>query len=184
MSSPATFDSLTVASKSDLDRLMKASPAPGLSDVVGFEFRGWNLEKSTEILRTRKFKKGFYGNPADGYAWGYNVPVQQNAKNEPWIATPSDENPKRYFFFKVLPSAIAEDPKYRDSLVVDYRKWPDYFPANPVRFTVDYLVFPAPGDRDLILGKSYWELGPLRPFLGYFILERHNASNFQPPAPS
>jgi hypothetical protein len=180
MSSVTTFDSLTDASKDELDRLMKASPPPGLSDVVGFEFRGWNLQESTKLLGTRKFKKGFYGDPADGHAWGYNVPVKQNGKHGPWIAEPSEEKPKYYFFFKVLPVGAADEPKYPNSLVVDYRKWPEYFPANPVRFTVDYLVFPDSANRDLILGKSYWELGPLRPFLGYFVLERHNASNYKP----
>lgn len=179
-SSAPTFESLTVASKTDLDRLMRIGLPPGIADVVGYEFRGWNLQPTTKLLGTRKFKKGFYGNPADGHAWGYNVPVQQNAKHEPWISMPSEENPKRYFFFKIFPSAVADKPKYSNSLVVDYRKWPEYSTLSPVRYTVDYLVYPTSDSRDLILGKSYWELGSLRPFLGYFVLERHNPSNYQP----
>jgi hypothetical protein len=176
-----TFDSLTTASKDVLDHLMTtAGSPPSIPDVLGYEFRGWNLQPTTKLLGTRKFKKGFFGDPAAGYAWGYNVPVQQNAKHEPWISRPSDANPKRYFFFKVLPATAANKPQYSNSLVVDYREWKEYFVLNPVRFTVDYLIYPDPANHDLILGKSYWEAGALRPFLGYFVLERHNPSNYQP----
>ncbi len=147
MNSAPNFESLTNPSKADLARLMRIGLPPAIADVVGYNFRGRNLQPSTKLLGTRKFKKGFYGDPAAGYAWGYYVPVQQNAKQAPRISTPSEELPKRYFFFKVLPSAAAEDPKYSDSLVVDYRKWPKYSPLNPVRYTVDYLVYPTARPR-------------------------------------
>lgn len=173
-----TFDALTTLDKKELDRIMDEGRAPEIEDVLGYEFRGWNLQEATKLLGTRKFKKGFFGDPGKGYAWGYNVPVKQNAKDEPWISEPNDDDPKRYFFFKVFPASAADDPKYPNSLVVDYRKWDEYFFLNPVRFTVDYLVYPNPSNHDLILGISYLEAGPVRPFMGYFVLERYNQSNY------
>lgn len=175
---PQTFESLTLADKKTLDRIMQEGTAPDLGEVLGYEFRGWNLNEATKLLGTRKFKKGFFGDPEKGEAWGYNVPVKQNAKDEPWISEPTDEDPKRYFFFGVLPASAADKPKYPNSLVVDYRKWDEYFLLNPVRFTVDYLVCPDPSNRSLILGKSYLEAGAVRPFMGYFVLERYNVSGY------
>jgi hypothetical protein len=157
---------------------MNEGTAPNIEDVLGYEFRGWNLQEATTLLGTRKFKKGFFGDPGMGYAWGYNVPVKQNARDEPWISMPSDGDPKRYFFFKIFPASAAAKPKYPDCLVVDYNKWGKYFFLNPVRFTVDYLVFPDPSNRDLILGKSYFEAGGFSPFMGYFVLERYNESGY------
>lgn len=174
---PHTFASLAALGKAELDRIMDAGTAPAIADVLGWEFRGWNVNAMTKLFGTRKFKKGFFGNPAFAHAWGYNVPVQQNKFDEPWIAKPSDADPNRYFFYGVVTAADADQPKYRNSLVVDYRKW-DYFVLNPVGYTVDYLVYPEPGNTDLILGKSYGETPLIKPFLGYFILERHNRSNY------
>ena len=171
-----TFESLARASKSELDRLMDASPAPLLDDLLGFEYRGWNLNATTRVFGTRKFKKGFFGSPQEGEAWGYNVAVKQNDFAEPWLGDPNDEDPKRHYFFKVFPG--HRKSRYPNSIVVDYRASGEYFAANPVGYTVDYLVCPEPANADLILGKSYLEMGFLKPFLGYFVLEKHNASGY------
>jgi hypothetical protein len=176
-----TFDDLTVASNDELDRLMVASPAPTMAQVIGFEYRGYNLAWATELLGTRKFKKGFYGEAARGYCWGYNVPVEQNGKGDPWIAKPSDANPTRYYFFKVFPAAGAPEFKYPASLVVDYKGWDEYHHLNPVRYTVDYLVIPEPANPRLLLGKSYFENDVLKMFLGYFVLEQHNSTSYAGP---
>ena len=173
-----TFSSLAGSSKPRLDEIMREGTSPELAELLGFEFRGWNLNKATELTATRKFKKGFFGQPDKRFAWGYNVPIRKNAFNEPWISEPSDKNPKRYYFFGVFPSTEAKRPKYPNSLVVDYQKSGEYFFLNPIGYTVDYLILPDPTNRDLMLGKSYLEIGPVRPFLGYFVLERHNRSDY------
>jgi choline dehydrogenase-like flavoprotein len=174
-----TFDSLTRMSNRDLDRVVERSTAfPAIADVLGFEFRGWNINPTTNITRTRKFKKGFFGEAGLDHAWGYNMPVKQNGRTEPWIPERDGDRLRRYYFFGVVPTAKAKNPKIRNSLVVDYRLWNEYFPLNPVKYTVDYLVYPDPANRDLIVGKSYAEVGFLRPFLGYFILERENESDY------
>ncbi|HSL68846.1 MAG TPA: GMC family oxidoreductase N-terminal domain-containing protein, partial [Longimicrobiales bacterium] len=171
-----TFESLARSKKDSLDKLMKTGRPPALEDVLGYEFAGWNLNASTKILGTRKFKKGFFGGPGLDHIFGYNVPVKQNGITEPWIAEPSDEDPKRYYFFKVYPA--RQSARYPNSLIVDYQASKEYFALNPVGYTVDYLVYVNPDDDDLILGKSYLEVGFLKPYLGYFVLKRNNPSNY------
>lgn len=178
-----TFESLASPpngiSKQTLDDIMLQGTPPAIADLLGYEFRGWNLNRATELTGTRKFKKGFFGQQDKGFAWGYNIPIRRSAFHEPWISKPSDQNPKRYFFFKVFPPTKAPGSKYPNSLVIDYHKWGEYFFLNPVGYTVDYLVYADPTNRNLILGKSYLEAGPVRPFLGYFVLERRNPSNYE-----
>lgn len=176
---PHTFESLSKMSAAELEAVLVAGEEPKLGpEIVGWEFQGWNVNPAARLIGSRKFKKGFFGNPeiyGDAerqWAWGYNMTVQQNGFTEPWIPTPSPANPTRHLFWGVVPGARAKQPKYPATLVIDYRLWKEYFPVNPIGYTVDYLVYPNPGDRGLILGKSYMEAGPLKPLLGFFILRR------------
>ncbi|MFZ0392086.1 MAG: hypothetical protein WAN36_16615, partial [Calditrichia bacterium] len=73
---PYTFNSLSALDKKTLDKLIKSSSAPEIDDVIGWEYRGWNLNAATRLTGTRKFKKGFFGQSGIGHAWGYNVPVK------------------------------------------------------------------------------------------------------------
>jgi hypothetical protein len=182
---PLTFDNLTEYDNRRLEPLMASGAIPALSELVGYEFRGWNIQGLTEVLGTRKFFKGFYANdPAGAAAWGYNMPAQRNGRNEPWRPKLKNGQPIRYYFFKLLTGPMLKDAIYPRSMVVDYRQWPGYSPFNPVRYTVDYLVFPDPANRDLIVGKSYAQLGSIRPFLGFFILARQGQSNYAGPGRS
>jgi hypothetical protein len=181
MNAPITFDRLAHSSNEDLERLLLQGTSPRMEDVASFDYRGYNLQCATVLIGTRKFKKGFYGDPQKGFLWGYNVPVIQNRDSDPWVAQPSDQAPKRYFFFGVLPAAELKHPNYKNSLVVVYSKWDGYGVADPVRYTVDYLVFPDPSNRKLMIGKSYAEVGEIRIFLGFFILEQYNPNDYQGP---
>ncbi|MFZ0390309.1 MAG: GMC family oxidoreductase, partial [Calditrichia bacterium] len=107
-----------------------------------------------------------------------NVPVKQDGKQNPWRAKPSEEKPKRYFFFQVLPADSPGGYEYPGTMIVDYSKWDEYFFLNPVQNTVDYLVYPDPDNKDLILGKSYYKTFIGEFYLGYFVLERDNRSNY------
>jgi hypothetical protein len=180
---PLTFDELTKYDNRRLDPLMVSGTVPTLADVVGYEFRGWNIQGLTEVLGTRKFIKGFYtDDPAAPTAWGYNMPVEQNGREKPWVPKRKNGEPIRYYFFRLLPGPKVKDAIYSRTLVVDYRQWPGYSPFNPVRYTVDYLVYPDPANRDLIVGKSYAQLGSsIRPLLGFFILFRIGPSNYSGP---
>lgn len=176
-----TFAELTTYDNKRLEPFMKGYPAPSIADVLGFDFRGWNIAGVTDIMGTRKFFKGFFGTAGKPRAWGYNMPAVQDGKDKPWRPKTKNGQPTRYFFYGVLAGADLKDAVHRDTLVVDYRKWPKYFPLDPVRFVVDYLVYPDPANRDLILGKSYNQILGLRIFLGFFILERFQPSGYSGP---
>ena len=169
-----SFEALRTSKKRDLDRIMLNGHWPQIEDLLGYEFRGWNLNWATRLIGTRKFKKGFFGDPENRHAWGYNVRVVNNAVEEPWHAIPTEDQPHRYYFFKVMPPSMAERPIYPESLVIDYGLSEEYFSLNPAGYTVDYLVYPDPSNLDLLLGKSYFESSLLRTYLGYFILERES----------
>jgi len=177
-----TFDELTEFSNKRLGELMRAGSTPKIEEMVDYEFRGYNMPRVTKLTGTRKYKKGFYAQPgAKDYAWGYNMPVVQNRKTEPWLTTPNEENPRRYYFFKLLPAGTpGYDKRFAHALIIDYSKWDEYFFLHPARFTLDYLVYPDPENHDLVVGRSDFSNGPIRFFLGYLILERHNKNNYQP----
>jgi choline dehydrogenase-like flavoprotein len=165
-------------SRAELEQLMAQGVAPQIGDVLGYEFRGFNVQRAARLIGNGKFKKGFFGNPAYDHAWGYNIRVRQNDLDEPWIARPSNDDPKRFFFFKVYPAASSGKARYPNSLVIDYRGWGEYFFLNPVGYTVDYLVYPDPDNRDLIVANSYLETPIGSVFLSHFILERYNQSDY------
>lgn len=175
-----TFQSLSSAPNDELESLMKTSPVPTAASLAGFDFRGWNVQKAASILGIRKFIKGFFRDPAKAADFGYNMPVVQNGFEEPWQPKLKDGKETRYFFFGVLPGSAVDDAVYPTTLVVDYRKWKANFPLSPPTYTVDYLVNPDPANRDLVLGKSYLQVLGLKPFLGFFIIERLRPSTYQP----
>lgn len=180
MSPKLTFDTLRKLDTKELDRLMQEGTMPSVADLVGYEFRGFNVPWAARLIGAKKFKKGFFGEPDGDYCWGYNVIVEQNGMDEPWNAEPNEEKPRRHHFFKVFPgsAAMANKPLYPNSMVIDYRYWEEYFVLYPPRYTVDYLVYPDPDNRDLILAKSYLEF-PFGHFqMSHFILERYNESNY------
>jgi choline dehydrogenase-like flavoprotein len=175
-----TFESLCQMNRGKLEELLLQGVAPQLDEVLGYEFRGFNIQRATRFLGNRKFKKGFFGRSGAEYAWGYNVRVYQNDFDGPWVARPSDEFPDRLYFYKVYPAPASASAmaRYPNTLVVDYRAWGEYCPLNPVGYTMDYLAFPDPENRDLIIGNSYLETPLGTTYLGHFILERHNESNY------
>jgi len=179
-----TYESLAKMSESRLRRIMVDGVTPKFEDLVGWAFRGWNIPRITRILGFQKFKKGFYLGPkqsVDGREIsGFNIVVVQNKFEEPWIAIPNEDSPKRHGFYiayKVRPE--EPDNMFPNALLLNYGlgKNPWWNPAGLLR---DYLVQPDPENRDLFLGMANFALGPLRAFPSFFIIERHNQSNFKP----
>src|SRR5262245_58007164 len=146
-----TFESLARQPKHVLEEVLRSGAAMKVEDVVGFEFKGWNLNPMTSILRVRKFKKGFYRDKKTNIAWGYNVRVRQGRINEPWVPLPSEDHPKRFYFFGVTDPAPGN--RYPNALVVNYSRWPGNRPINPVRYIVDYIAAANSANHDLTLGK-------------------------------
>ena len=61
---------------------------------------------------------------------------------------------------------------YLHALLLDYGKGGNK-PWDPMAAIRDYIVQVDPESPDLLLGKAYIALGPLRVHTNYFILERH-----------
>lgn len=176
MSAEMGFFDLLKVPEFILEALMKSGSTPDIEKLVGWEFRGHNVGLFPRLGRILKFKKGF--RKVGDEIIGYNVLIKQNSCEEPWIALPSEANPKRHGFYKVYPARFS--PKYNrypQALVLDYGKGgnPVY---DPSQFLRDYLVKPFEDNDDLYLGKAYIELfGKLIP-VGYFVLERYNKAEF------
>ena len=156
-----------------LEEVFVRGVTPDLAGLAGWEFRGLNSPSYFKLLGIKKFVKGFWRDAA-GVTWGYNYPVEQNALDAGWYGLPSVTNPKRFGFYTVAPvDPTAPDNRYLHALLLDYGqgKNPRLDASAGLR---DYLVQVDAGDPDLLLGKAYYALGPVRvPTASFFILERH-----------
>jgi hypothetical protein len=166
-------------SPAELEEVFLRGSTPALGSLAGWEFRGLNTPPWFRLLGIKKFIKGFYKDEA-GLTWGYNCPVEQNRTVGPWIARPDDAAPKRFGFYSVTGvDATARDNRYLHALLLDYGrgKNPRLDPSAGLR---DYLVQVDAANPDVLLGKAYYALGPLRvPTASFFILERHRRSDWR-----
>ena len=72
---------------------------------------------------------------------------------------------------------LAEpDGKYPNAALINYAASDKNPVIDPTRLLRDYLVQVYPDNPDLYLGKAFLAFGPLRLFVSYFVLERHNPS--------
>jgi hypothetical protein len=170
-----------------LEALMLRAQMPAADALTGWEYRGMNLGAGARILGIRKFIKGFCRS-TDGQIFGYNVRARQNSPDEAWLAKLAGVERKRFGFYRVLPTnPESRDNSYLNALLLDYGQ------GGNGRFDItaalrDYLVRISPGSDDLLLGKAFIAVGPLRLPIGYFLLERQcksvvskHASDCMPP---
>ncbi|HUJ61319.1 MAG TPA: hypothetical protein VLX92_22600 [Kofleriaceae bacterium] len=156
----------------ELDRVFLRGRELELDQLVGWEFRGINtrLFRSRGLPRVfgiKKFVKGFYRDE-HGRALGYNRAVRNNALDGRFTI-----GDRRFGFFTVDPvDPTARDNAYLHAILLDYSKG-DNPRRDPSRGLRDYLVQVEPGNPDLLLGKAYFAVGPLRVASNFFILERH-----------
>ena len=164
------------------EALMLGGVAPRFEDLVGWEFAGANALILTRMIGIRKFTKGFYeGAPKSTvgptpFVQGYNIVVRQNADEAEHVYVPSDEKPKRHGFYRVhAVEAGARDSRYPNALLLDYSLGGNGLFGPPLR---DYLVQIYPDDPDLLLGKAYVALGPVRIPVSFFVLRRLKKHSF------
>ena len=178
MAQPDPYRELANASRAERARVFAAGTAPDIAALEGWEFRGWNTAWITGVLGFRKFVKGFFAR--EGGAYGCNSPAEQNGLEGDWRTKPSEDEPGWYAFYAVDPAATTRP---RDAVLLDYGRGHNGFPAKLLR---DHLVRVSPGSDDLLLGKAFCAIGPLRVPVSYFILERRRRAPTTPefPGPS
>ena len=154
-----------------LERMIVRGETPSVSSLCGYEYSGYNIAPATSLLGIRKFVKAFFTTPG-GVVYGCNTPAVQNGLSGRWIALPREAAPRRYAFFSVAPvDPEARENTYLHALLLDYGRGgnPRYDPSRLLR---DYLVRCVNGSDDLLLGKAYFAIGPLRLPASFFLLER------------
>jgi len=167
---PPTYETLCRATRGELEQTMRAGAPPALADLAGWEFRGYNTNPVAELIRVRKFKKGFEGDPGQHELMGYNVRMRQNGLLAPWVPVLRRGEPIREFPYVVRATPAGD--RFANALLLDYGL-PGALPLPPT-WLRDYLVQVTPENRDLLLGVAYAALGPIKLFVGYFVLERYN----------
>lgn len=165
-----TYDALAAADTGTLEDILRSGTAPDEDRLDGWEFKGYNPPFFARILGIRKFLKGF--ERREEGLFGYNLAAVQNAIDEPWLALPRHEHPKRFGWYRcerVMPG--EKDDLYPTALLLDYGRGGNRF-GDPTSLLRDYLVQVAPENPDLLLGKAYLAIGPGRVFSNFFLLER------------
>ena len=154
-----------------LERVFLRGHTPELDSLAGWEYRGMNTPKWAKLAGIKKFIKGMVRR--DGAVYGYNTPVVQNSVNEPWIAKPSEDRPKRFGFYRTdRVDPTARDNEYLHSVLLDYGRGGNGR-FDPTRGLRDYLVQVEADDPDLFLGKAYYRIGPVCAPTSFFVLQRH-----------
>ena len=172
------FVRLATAGRRARKDAFEGGQAPSISNLTGHEFRGCNTAWIASLLGFRKFVKAFFD--AEGRPYGCNTPVEQNGLDGDWIARPSEARPKRFGFFSVEPAAGSG--RHQNAALLDYSQGRNSL-FQPARLLRDYIVRGSADSDDLLLGKAYVALGPLRVPVSYFVLERRRALPDEPALP-
>lgn len=167
----ARFLELAGLKRSEFEAMMLRGQTPDAHALLEWEYRGMNIGLGPKLLGIQKFIKGFYRS-AEGHAMGYNMRAKQNGPQGPWAAKLDGDEAKRFGFYTVGPvDPGAKDNAYLQALLLDYGKGgnPHLDITGALR---DYLVRVERHSDDLLLGKAFLALGPLRLPIGYFLIER------------
>jgi len=159
-----TFEELQQMSNPELERILRAGKSPALEEMLGWEFKGFNTPAWAKLAGIQRFKKGFFERGTRPF--GYNIPIDQRAPAGEWRCKPSEDAPKRFGFYEVIPA----DSRYPHALLLDYGKGGNGL--RPEALLRDYLVQVDPTDPELLLGKAYLQLGPWRVATNFFVLSR------------
>lgn len=187
-----TFESLAQSSLDDLEELLQEKPAPTFADVVGYEWRGWNVlapfaKPVAGIMGIQRFAKGFFtrGSVEDvanaPYIEGYNIKIARGGLTQAWTHL-GGGGPTRFAFYKCFKPGdelARRGGRYPNALFLDYLQGD---PPNGLltgKGLRDYVVKIS---DDLIIGRAKFTLGPLTVDGGIFITARWRKADFVPPA--
>lgn len=141
----------------------RAGDAVEPAELVGQEFRGFNVAPLPRLLGFQKFRKGFF-TETDAVE-GYNRWVIQDPPRQAWTPTPDKE---RHGFYLVT----REGARQPGAVLLDYGASARNARANPERMIRDELVA-VDRAAGVYLGAAYLAVARgARVFSNYFVLER------------
>lgn len=164
-----SFAALIEMTDEERDAVLKSGVAPDLDGLVGWEFRGYNPPLFARLLGFQKFIKGF-ARDAEGKIYGYNLFVEdpRGGPDAPWVARGDGGPDARHGFYDIVPLDPATGI---NGVLLDYGSGRNAW-YNPEGLIRDQLVQVTPGNPDLLLGKAFLQIGPVRVFSNFFVLER------------
>lgn len=156
-----TRDDLLTMSRAELLELVRNGHPIDPRDLDDTEYAGISLglPQVVEKLTWKKFKKTFHRDPLTGALRGWNVRIQQDSLDDPWVAMYRDGAPKTFGHYEVIdPAGVPMPTDCHGGLLIDYGRGRNrrFEPMNVAR---DPLVAVNPGSAQLLLGWSYVELG-------------------------
>jgi len=144
-------------------------------DLADHEYAGISLglPRLIEKLSWKKFVKAFHRDPGRGVVRGWNVRMEQNALDGPWIPKVRGVEPATFGHFQVVDARSAKVPVGCErGLLLDYGLGRNS-PLDPMGLLRDPVVAVREGDPTLLLGWSYLQLPFLHvPTPSFFTLER------------
>jgi hypothetical protein len=185
-----TFASLSTLSMAELEAVLAQGTAPSFPTLCGAEFRGWNVFGNAtaaavgKIMGIQRFAKGFFvreGAPDTApFVEGYNVKIRRGGADEPWLDL-VDNTVTRHAFFRVHRAGEGDHGgRHPHALLLDYSQGDPMPGLLDGKNLKDYVVHPDPNNRDLLLGKAYFLLGPIVN-VNFFVCERLRSATFTPP---
>ncbi len=155
----------------DLEYFLVNGGTPSIQAISGSYYRGHNFAWIAGPLGIRTFIKDFYTTES-GETYGRSTVLKQNGINPFGELKPTGEHVRRRIRYRVMPVNLATpDNRYPNALLLDYRAG-GTGRSDPASGLRDYLVRLEPGNDDLLLGKAFIALGPLRIATGFFLIER------------
>ncbi|MHB8873848.1 MAG: hypothetical protein ACYC8T_09210 [Myxococcaceae bacterium] len=145
------------------------------SSLENFEYRGVSLglPELVERLTWKKFKKVFHRDRATGLLRGWNVRLDQNGLDAPWVPLTRNEVPVTFGHFRVVSGAGYRMPEpCAQGLVLDYGLGGNRR-REGLSLMRDPVVAVNAGSAELLLGWTYLDL-PFAPVgtPSFFTLER------------
>jgi hypothetical protein len=165
------YRKLCLSSSAELEKVLASGAPPDLEQMSGYEYYGFNTLPLTTVLGIRKFKKGFYKREKGPTALGgYNVKIRPTPLDGEWIQGGPGGAYVGYFDCKLVSQGTSE-ATHPNALLLDYGRDPrNSLPDGS--FLRDYVVCPDPSEPDVLLGKAYAALGPVRFAVSFFVLQK------------
>ena len=123
MNTVLTVQDLLEMKRKQLMELLLNGYSIDASQLDDMEYKGISLGLPgwVDRLAWKKFKKVFHRDPETGHLRGWNVRIEQNGLDEPWLPMKRGDVPKTCWFYRVVDPKGHKMPKPADKgLLIHY----------------------------------------------------------------